>query len=105
MIECVAHLGRVALATGDLSLADTCARRALDFITARGTAGIEHPALVYLACYQILQANKKTTQAHAVLGLAQEYLNTQSAHLKDPALQQSYLNSIPENRRLHELKL
>ncbi|MFN8454457.1 MAG: hypothetical protein U0401_07255 [Anaerolineae bacterium] len=63
MIECVAHLGRVALAADDLSLADTCAAAPLDFVIAHRAAGIEHPPLVYLACYQILQANNKIAQA------------------------------------------
>jgi tetratricopeptide (TPR) repeat protein len=105
MIECVAHLGRVALAAGDLSLADTCARRALDFITHQGTAGVEHPPLVYLTCYHTLQANHKLAQAQRVVELAQAYLTAQLAFIKDSTLQQSYLNNVPENRIIRELEL
>jgi class 3 adenylate cyclase/tetratricopeptide (TPR) repeat protein len=105
MMETVAHLGRVALAVNDLSLATTCARRALDFINGRGVQGIEHPALVYLSCYQIMQMNKKFAQAQSVLAQGYKYITTQAAQIDDPALQQSYLNNIPENRLIQELIL
>jgi hypothetical protein len=95
----------VALAVNDLSLATTCARRALDFINGRGVQGIEHPALVYLSCYQIMQMNKKFAQAQSVLAQGYKYITTQAAQIDDPALQQSYLNNIPENRLIQELIL
>ncbi len=103
MMESVAHLGRAALAANDFSLAETCARRALDFISAKGTQGIEHPALVYLTCYQVLQNNKKLAQAESVLAQGHQYLTTHAAQIDEPALQQSYLTNIPENRLIREL--
>jgi Tfp pilus assembly protein PilF len=105
MMETVAHLGRAALATNDLSLATTCARRALDFITGKGAQGIEHPALVYLICYQIIQTNEKFVEAQSVLAQGYEYITTQAAQIDDLTLQQSYLNNIPENRLIQELML
>jgi tetratricopeptide (TPR) repeat protein len=103
MMESVAHLGRAALATNDLTLAETCARRALDFIASRGTQGIEHPAMVYLICYHILQKSQKTVQAEETLAQGYRYIKDQAAQIDDPALQQSYLNNIPEHQLIQKL--
>ncbi len=103
MMEDVALLGRVALARNDLSLADTCAGHALGFMARRGTQGIEHPAMVYLTCYHILQANQKFEQAQSVLEQARQYVASQAAQIDDPALRESYLTSIPENREIQAL--
>jgi predicted ATPase len=105
MMESIAHLGRVALAINDLTLADTCARHALNFIEGKGTQGIEHPALVYLICYHILHRQQKFDQARSILSRGQQYLMAQTAQIDDPALQQTYLNLIPENRQLQKLVL
>ncbi|MCK6625260.1 MAG: tetratricopeptide repeat protein [Anaerolineae bacterium] len=103
MTESIALLGRAALAANDLSLADTCARHAFNSIINRGTQGIEHPAIVYLTCYQILQGQQKFEQAQEMLALGQAFIMTQMAQIDDPALQQIYLTHIPENRQIREL--
>ncbi|MBI1877552.1 MAG: tetratricopeptide repeat protein [Chloroflexi bacterium] len=104
MTESLAHLGRAALAANDLSLADTCARHVLNAITSRGTLGIEHPAIVYLTCYQILQAHEKFEQASEILAQGHVYIMAQAAQINDPALQQTYLANIPENRQIQALR-
>jgi class 3 adenylate cyclase/predicted ATPase len=101
MMENIALLGQIALSFNDLSLAYTCARRALNFIEFQGIQGIEHPAMVYLICYRVFQANQKYEQAHQVLVQAQTYIATQAGQITDPTLRQSYLSNIPENRQLH----
>ncbi len=103
MMETVAHLGRVALALRDISLAETCARHALGHLAEHGTAGIEHVGLVYLSCYQILQAKNRTEQAQAVLAEGQAYLSDQAGQIDEPTLRHSYLNRIPEHRIFLEL--
>jgi tetratricopeptide (TPR) repeat protein len=103
LIESAVHLGRVALALNDLSLANACARNALDFIEKRGTQGIEHPAMVYLTCYHILQADRQFEQAELILKQGQQYVAAQAAQIDDPALRQSYLANIPENQELQAL--
>ncbi|HXW00460.1 MAG TPA: tetratricopeptide repeat protein, partial [Anaerolineae bacterium] len=105
MMESIAHLGRIALAVNDLTLADTCARHALNFIEGKGTQGIEHPALVYLTCYHILYRQQKFDQARSILIQGQQYLMAQLAQIDDPTLQQTYLNHIPENRQIQKLVL
>lgn len=103
MTETIALLGRAALAANDLSLADTCARHAFNSITTRGTQGIEHPAIIYLTCYQILQNQQRFEQAEEILSRGYAYITSQIAQIDDPALQQTYLHSIPENRQILEL--
>lgn len=105
MTESIAHLGRAALASNDLTLADTCARRAWDSLSNQGTQGIEHPAIVYLTCVQVWQAQQKSEQAHEILGQGHAYIMAQAAQINDPALKQTYLHNIPENRAIHELML
>ncbi len=102
-MEDIAHLGRIALARNDLSLAYTCAQRSLNFIEQQGIKGIEHPARIYLTCYQILQTQEKFKQAQSVLNQGQQYLNTCAVQIDDLTLRHSYLNNIPENRELREL--
>jgi len=105
MMESIAHLGRVALALNDLSLADTCARHALNFIESKGTQGIEHPAVVYLICYHILHNDQKFEQARSILIQGQQYIMAQVAQIDDLALQQTYLNNVPENQQIQALVL
>jgi len=87
-----------------LSLAYACARHALSFIEQTGLQGIEHPAMVYLTCYRILQANQEFKQAQSILEQGLAYVATQATQIDDPALQKTYLNNIPENKKLQELK-
>jgi tetratricopeptide (TPR) repeat protein len=101
-MESVAHLGRVALALHDFTLADTCVRWATDFIANRSTLGIEHPAMIYLISYQVLRAKGKFEAAQAMLARGQEYLNDQLAQMDDLDLQQSYIQNIPENRYIFQ---
>jgi class 3 adenylate cyclase/tetratricopeptide (TPR) repeat protein len=103
MMESVAHLGRAALTTNDATLAETCARRALDFITSHGTQGIEHPAMVYLICYHILQRGQKSSLAKDILAQGYSYIKSQAAQIDDPALQQSFLNNIVEHQQIQQL--
>lgn len=103
LIESAIHLGRVALAREDISLAGACARHAMDFITRQGVEGIEHPAMVFLTCYHILCAEEQTELAQSVLQEGQEYVAAQAAQIGNPALRAGYLNNIPENKALQEL--
>ncbi|MCB0225526.1 MAG: tetratricopeptide repeat protein, partial [Anaerolineae bacterium] len=103
LVEDVAHLGRIALAMGDLSLADSCVQQILFFIERQGVQGIEHPALVYLTCYDILQANGKVQQAQAVLEEGHRLVIEQADLIDEPTLHKSYLTRIPEHQALNKL--
>ena len=105
MMEGVAQLGRVALALRDFSLAYACARRVLRYIEVQGPHSLEHPAMAYLTCYHILQANHKFEQARSVLGQGQAYVATQAGQIEDLLLRHTYLNNVSENRMIQELAL
>jgi len=103
LVEDITLMGRIALSRRDLTLAYTCARHAISLIEQHGLQGVEHPSLVYLTCYQILQANQRFEPARQILKRGQAYLSAQTAQLTDPALLAGYLNNLPENRALREL--
>jgi tetratricopeptide (TPR) repeat protein len=102
MMENTALLGGVALAINDLTLADTCARKAVRYFNTHGTQGIEHPLMVYLICYQIYQANHKFDQAKLVLTEGTRLLDSQAGQIDEPTLRESFLTNIPENQKLHQ---
>jgi class 3 adenylate cyclase/tetratricopeptide (TPR) repeat protein len=103
MMEYTALLGKIALSIGDITLAYACAQQALNFINRHGTQGIEHPAMVYLTCYHILQTNQKYDEATSALEQGHQYLQTQAARLDDSQLRASFLNNVAENREIIEL--
>jgi tetratricopeptide (TPR) repeat protein len=104
LIEGAVQLGRIALARNDLNLARTCVRHALDFVEKQnGAQGIEHPVLVYLTSYRILQANQEIDQAQSVLQQAHHYLMTQADQIDDPHLRHCFLNHVWENREIQAL--
>jgi class 3 adenylate cyclase/tetratricopeptide (TPR) repeat protein len=103
MVEDITLMGRIALSLGDLNLAYNCAQQVLHFVERQGTRGIEHPAMVYLTCYQILQANDKCDQARTVLTQGHQYLSSQAAQIDDPILRENYLTNISENREIRIL--
>jgi tetratricopeptide (TPR) repeat protein len=57
MIESVAGLARVSLASGDLAEAQAFVEEILSRLKECGLAGVGEPLRVYLACYQVLEAN------------------------------------------------
>jgi predicted ATPase/class 3 adenylate cyclase len=103
MVETTALLGTVALALNDLSLADTCAQHVIQFYEHHGTKGIEHPAMAYLACYHIFQANQKHERARSILAQAQQYVTSQANQINTPVLRANYLTNIPEIREIQAL--
>jgi tetratricopeptide (TPR) repeat protein len=103
LIECAVQLGRVALARNDLELARTCARHALDFVERKGVWGLEHPTLLYLTSYHILQASQESYQAQLVLQQAQRYVEMQAAQIEEPHLRHCYLTQIRENQEIQTL--
>ena len=105
MIEDMALLGRVSLAMGEQMMARICAQHMLKFLELNGVRGVEHPAMLYLTLYQILQADGDQTQAQAILAQGQQYLEVQAAHISEPSLRDSSLNNVAENRMLSELTL
>jgi len=105
MLEDLALMGRIALTLEDVSMADSCVQQILFFIEHQGSQSIEHPAMVYLTCYHILQATGKLEQAQTILVQAKAYVDQQAEQLADPALRENYLTNISENREIVSLSL
>lgn len=103
LLEDLALLGRIALTCQDLETAASCGQQLLFFIDHQGLPGVEHPALIYLTCYQILHATGQTERAQWVLALAKQYLTEMTDKLTDPILQDRFLNNIPEHQALLRL--
>lgn len=102
-METLAHLGRIALNLDDMSLAYTCTRHSLKFIEQHGSQGFEHPGLVFMIGYETFQALQKPKRATAALQQAQRYLAEQAGQIEDEKLRRSFLNEVPEHRRLQQL--
>ncbi len=103
LVEAKALLARIALTLGEPERADALAQQVLHFIDRQGMQGIEHPGMVYLTCYQILQVGQNSRLAQTVLAQGQQYLAGQAAQLDDPTLRHYYLTNLPENRELQAL--
>jgi tetratricopeptide (TPR) repeat protein len=101
--ENIVLLGRAALIRNDLSLAETCARHAYTFVQNHAIYGIKYPAMVFLTCYEIFQANKQHAQAEHILKMGEDYLLNQASQFTDPLARQSYLTKIQENFQLYSL--
>ena len=101
----LAGLARVALAAGDLAQATTHVEGILAWIEANGADRIEYPVLVYLICYQVLDACARQrpverARARAVLQQGVALLQRRAAAITDPGLRQQFLENVPFNREL-----
>ena len=77
----------------------------LAWIEANGADRIEYPVLVYLICYQVLEACARQrpaerTRARAVLQQGVALLQRRAAAITDPGLRQQFLENVPFNREL-----
>jgi tetratricopeptide (TPR) repeat protein len=105
IMDDLAGLARVAMATGDKTEAMTYTAEILDWIEANSIEGIEYPLQVYLTCYRVLhqQANGNhdmLTRAHTVLETAYVHLQKQAEAIKDQEQRFQFLMHIPFNRAI-----
>lgn len=104
-IDSLAGLAQAALAQGDTGRAVAYVDQILDWIAARGVAGIEYPVLVYQSCYRALAAaadddSAKLARARAVLYDGHKLLQERANHIQDQALRRQFLENVPFNRDL-----
>ncbi|MDM8530612.1 tetratricopeptide repeat protein [Anaerolineales bacterium HSG25] len=102
-IEVKAHLGRIALAQQDMMLAEAYAEEIVTYLDDHGVQGIEHPPLVYLSCYRILQYGNRQEEAQSMLQQGHKYILTQLKYIKDEALQTCYRENVPEHKDIMAL--
>ena len=99
-MEVTALLGRLALTQNDLSLAETCLQHALQLIERQGVRGFEHPVMVYLTGYHVLQRQDKLQPARKILAEGYHYVTSLATQLEEADLRESYLTNIPEVREI-----
>ncbi len=81
----------------------------LAWIETNEVGGIEYPVQVYLICYRILRAVSPSTpetdeQAQRVLAAGHTLLQKRAANIKDEALRRKFLENVPYNRELLEIR-
>ena len=99
-MEVTALLGRLALTQHDLSLAETCLQHALQLIERQGVRGFEHPVMVYLTAYHVLQWQDKLQPARKVLAEGYHYVTSLAAQIEEADLRENYLANVPEVREV-----
>lgn len=99
-IDDVAGLARIALRQNDTDMALEYAQRALDWISAHGTDGIESPIRVYLTCAKVLRANGEDEDADRLLVSANEILEQRAARIQDKDTLRAFLERLPIHRKL-----
>ena len=99
IIEASAGLAQAALAQQQLDRALALVEELLPTLSQNPLHGAFEPALVYLTCFQILQAHQDD-RAATVLNQGYHLLTQQAATLDDPALRHSFLDNAPANRAL-----
>lgn len=97
--DALAGLARVALAQGDLALAQTHVEAILAHLETGIVDGAGEPFLVYLTCYLVLNANRDPL-AQNVLATSYALLQERAAKFGDPTIQHSFLTNIPAHRKL-----
>ncbi len=101
----LAGLARVALAQGNVTEARARVEEILAWLTANSPDGIEFPVMVYLICYQVLQAAagndmEALARARAVLQEGYKLLQERANRIQDEALRRQFLEKVPFNRDL-----
>ena len=97
--EPLAGLARVALAQQDAPGALVHVEAVLAHLESGTLDGAEEPMLVYLTCYQALQANADP-RAPALLARARTELQARAAQIADPAAQKRFLEEVAAHRGL-----
>lgn len=65
--------------------------------------GTTETFLIYVTCFNVLEAAGRIEQASEILQQGHEHLQVRAAKLKDPDLKHSYLNNVIANRTLASL--
>jgi tetratricopeptide (TPR) repeat protein len=98
--DSLADLARVALAQGEQAEALTYVREVLAHLQAHGTAGLDHPFVVYESCVRVLAACGEAEQAREVRAAACALLHAHAAKISDAALRRCFLENVPAHRAL-----
>lgn len=98
-MEALAGLARVALSQHQQAEALAYVEEILVYLETNSLAGAWEPFLVYLTCYQVLQAGDDA-RAGKILITAHRLLQERAGKIDDAALRQSFLNSVAVHRAI-----
>jgi tetratricopeptide (TPR) repeat protein len=98
--EAIAGLARVAMARNDLAAGLQEVEQLIAHLDSDGTfEGIEHPSLLELTCYQVLErAGDK--RANEWLERSHSHLHAFAVKISDVKIRNGFLNNIPEHREI-----
>jgi tetratricopeptide (TPR) repeat protein len=98
---CLAGMGRISLAQGDLAAAQAHVEKILSYLKTGSRDGTEEPVRVYLTCYRVLQASGDP-RADSILEEAHALLQERAATISDERERRSYLENVVEHREIVE---
>ena len=100
-VESLTGLGHVSLIQGDLKKALEQVEEILRYLNQEGSTldGTGEPILVYLTCFQVLDANQDP-RAESILQSAYDLLTERTATIRDEGLRQSHLENVAAHREI-----
>jgi tetratricopeptide (TPR) repeat protein len=95
-----AGLARCLLSEGKIEEAQQHLQSCLAARPGSSLYGVLYPIRLYLTLDQVLQQAGQPQEAQAMLQEGQALLQRRLAHIDEPALRDSFLNNVPDNRTL-----
>jgi hypothetical protein len=103
MLDCTAGLARSALAQGELNEARAQAEEVWQYLSERGTEGIELPTLCYLTCADVFDALGEAEASRAAVEAGYHELMARAEKISNAEWRKSFLENVPEHRAMLEL--
>ena len=101
LMESVAGLIRLNLQRDQLLESKALVQELVQFLLQQGSFdGAEEPFLIYLTCFQALQASGDSKNAVMVLGTAYKQMQQQAEKLQTSAYMRSFVQDVPHNREI-----
>ncbi len=98
--DSLAGMARAALAAGRLEDAQGLIEHLWDQLVAQGADGLEFPALAFETCADVFSALDQFESEDQAVRFGVSDLTRRAEQISEPSWRQSYLEQIPEHRRL-----
>ena len=99
-VDDLAGLAGLAAKQGRAVEALAYAREVLDWMAAHGVAGLSYPVRAYAIAADVLAAAGHAQRAAEVLAAARALIHERAAHISDPSVRASFLESVALHARL-----
>jgi tetratricopeptide (TPR) repeat protein len=100
--DALAGLARCTLALGYLPEALQYCEETWEYLQQTSGKGMELPQLAYLTCFKVFNTLGEADKARLALEQGLQDLNENAARINKPGWKQSFLENIPEHRKLRE---